>query len=63
MRDPEPGEPTDGPRLEVTTTVRRAIPVVAASEKPCCAVENGSIVGLVDRDTVLEAIAGEGGDD
>ena len=62
MRDPEPGEPTDGPRLDVRTTVRRAVPVLAASEKPVCCVENGDVVGLVDRDTVLTAIAGEGGD-
>jgi len=62
MRDPAPGEATDGPRLDVTTTVRNAIPVVAASERPCCAVENGTVVGLVDRDAVLTAIAGEGGD-
>jgi glycine betaine/proline transport system ATP-binding protein len=62
MREPEPGEPTDGPRLDVTTTVRRAVPVLAASEKPVCCVENGSVVGLVDRDTVLTAIAGEGED-
>jgi hypothetical protein len=46
----------------VTTTVRNAIPVVAASERPVCAVENGNVVGLVDRDAVLTAIAGEGGD-
>jgi glycine betaine/proline transport system ATP-binding protein len=62
MRDPEPNEPTDGPRLDVTTTVRNAIPVVAESEKPVCAVENGRVVGLVDRVAVLTAIAGEGGD-
>jgi glycine betaine/proline transport system ATP-binding protein len=62
MRDPEPGEPTDGPRLDVGTTVRRAVPVLAGSEKPVCAVENGNVVGVVDRDTVLTAIAGEGGD-
>jgi glycine betaine/proline transport system ATP-binding protein len=62
MREPEPGEPTDGPRLDVTTTVRRAVPVLAGSEKPVCCTENGEVVGLVDRDTVLTAIAGEGGD-
>jgi glycine betaine/proline transport system ATP-binding protein len=62
MREPEPGEPTDGPRLDVATTVRRAVHVLAGSEKPVCAVENGNVVGLVDRDTVLTAIAGEGGD-
>ena len=61
MREPEPGEATDGPRLDVDTTVRRAVPVLAGSERPVCCVENGSIVGVVDRDTVLTAIAGEGG--
>ena len=45
-----------------TTTVRKAVPVLAASEKPVCAVENGNVVGIVDRDAVLTAIAGEGGD-
>jgi glycine betaine/proline transport system ATP-binding protein len=62
MREPAPGEETDGPHLDVATTVRRAVPILAASEKPVCAVENGRVVGLVDRDTVLTAIAGEGGD-
>jgi glycine betaine/proline transport system ATP-binding protein len=62
MRDPAPGEQTNGPRLDVTTTVRNAIPVVAESEKPVCAVENGRVVGVVDRVAVLSAIAGEGGD-
>ncbi len=60
MRAPEPGEPLDGPRLDVGTTVRKAVPVLASSEKPVCCVENGDVVGLVDRDTVLTAIAGEG---
>jgi len=62
MRELVPGEDTSGPKLDVATTVRRAVPVLAASEKPVCAVENGHVVGLVDRDTVLTAIAGEGGD-
>ncbi len=62
MREPVPGEDTSGPRMDVATTVRRAVAVLAASEKPLCCVENGNIVGLVDRDAVLEAIAGEGGD-
>jgi glycine betaine/proline transport system ATP-binding protein len=60
MREPTPGDPTDGPRLDVGTTVRRAVPVLAASEKPVCAVRDGRVVGIVDRDTVLRAIAGEG---
>jgi glycine betaine/proline transport system ATP-binding protein len=58
MRDAEPGE-LEGPKLPVTTTVRRAAPVIARNERPCCAVEDGRVVGVVDRAAVLEAIAGE----
>src|ERR1700704_3683749 len=58
MRDAKPGE-EDGPRLDVRTTVRRAIPVIVASERPVCAVEEGRVVGVVDREAVLTAIAGE----
>jgi len=60
MRAPEPGEAMDGPQLDVATTVRDAIPAVAASERPVCAVEDGRVVGVVDREAVLKAIAGEG---
>jgi glycine betaine/proline transport system ATP-binding protein len=58
MRPPAPGE-EDGPTLDVRTTVKNAISVIAASERPVCAVEGGRIVGVVDRDAVLQAIAGE----
>jgi glycine betaine/proline transport system ATP-binding protein len=58
MRPPEPGE-EDGPKLDVATTVRRAMPMIAASERPVCAVDNGSVVGVVDRESALKAIAGE----
>jgi hypothetical protein len=33
--------------------------VLAASEKDVCAVEGGTVVGLVDRVAVLNAIAAE----
>ena len=59
MRDPQPNDPTDGPKLDVRTTMRRALPALAASERPVCCVEDGRIVGIVDRDTVLRAIAEE----
>jgi glycine betaine/proline transport system ATP-binding protein len=59
MREAEPGE-TDGPSLPVDTTVRQAIPVIAGSDRPVQAVENGKVVGVVDRIAVLNAIAGEG---
>src|SRR5207247_3402775 len=59
MRDPGPGE-TDGPALPVGTTVRDAVPIIAGSDQPVRAVENGKVVGVVDRIAVLNAIAGEG---
>jgi glycine betaine/proline transport system ATP-binding protein len=59
MRPPAPGE-DGGPRLDVTTTIKDAIPVIASSELPLAAVENGNVVGVVDRVAALQAIAGEG---
>ena len=61
MREPRPGEVLDGPNVDVATTVRDAVPVLAATEKPVCAVEDGQVVGIVDRVAVLQAIAGEEG--
>jgi glycine betaine/proline transport system ATP-binding protein len=58
MRESQPGE-EDGPRLDVDTTLRRAVPALAGADRPICAVENGHVVGVVDREAVLEAIAGE----
>jgi glycine betaine/proline transport system ATP-binding protein len=58
MREARAGE-EDGPKLDVATTVRNAVSVIAASERPCCAVADGKIVGVVDKDAVLTAIAGE----
>ena len=60
MRPPGPGEANDGPSLPVDTTVRSAVPVIAASERPVRAVEEGKVVGVVDKEAVLQAIAGEG---
>jgi len=58
MRDPGPGE-TEGPALPVGTIVRDAVPVIAGSEQPVRAVDNGKVVGVVDRTAVLNAMAGE----
>jgi len=59
MREPSAADPIDGPKLDVTTTMRKALPVLAKSEKPVCCTEEGRIVGIVDRSAVLEAIAEE----
>src|SRR5918999_1819054 len=57
MRTPRPGEDKDGPKLDVDTTVQEAVPLVAATDGTVQAVENGRTVGVVDRETVLNAMA------
>jgi len=61
MRDPQPEDSTEGPKLDVRTTMRRALPALAASSLPVCCVEDNRFVGIVDRDAVLRAIAEEEG--
>jgi glycine betaine/proline transport system ATP-binding protein len=57
MREPRDGEASDGPELPVTTTLKEAVPVIAGSERPVRAVKDGQVVGVVDRDAILRAIA------
>ena len=57
MRDPKPGEETGGPELPVTTKVNDAVPMAASTDGPIRAVENGRCVGIVDRVSILEAMA------
>jgi glycine betaine/proline transport system ATP-binding protein len=61
MREPRPGEESDGPALDVSTTVQDAVPLVAGSERPVRAIQDGRVVGIVDRAAVLKAIAEEPG--
>jgi glycine betaine/proline transport system ATP-binding protein len=63
MRDPRPGEDTSGAELDVSTTVRDAVAVVAATEGPVRAVDGDKVVGVVDRVAVLEAMAAGGAGD
>src|SRR3954454_13799817 len=58
MRDPRPGEETGGPELPVTTKVKDAVAMAAATDGPVRAVENGRCVGIVDRVAILQAMAG-----
>src|SRR5215208_6292016 len=57
MRPPKPGEVSSDVELDVTTKVRDAVPVVAATSGPVRAVEGGRVVGVVDRVSVLQAMA------
>ena len=57
MRDLKPGEVSSDVELDVGTTVKDAVPVVAATSGPVRAVEGGRVVGVVDRVAVLHAMA------
>jgi len=59
MREPGPNDATDGPALDVKTTMRKAFPVLAETDKPVRCIEEGKLVGIVDREAVLRAIAQE----
>jgi glycine betaine/proline transport system ATP-binding protein len=59
MRDPQPGEANQGPELPVGTTMQNAVPLVASTDQPVRAVQDGKVVGIVDREAILRAIAEE----
>ena len=57
MRDPKPGETSEGPELPVETTMQNAVPLVASTDQPVRAVKDGKVVGIVDREAILRAMA------
>ena len=56
-REPRPGEVASDTELPVSTTIRDAAPIVATTSGAIRAVEDGKVVGLVDRVGVLQAMA------
>jgi len=62
MREARPDEVTQGPELDVATTVKDAVRVVAAHDT-VRAVEGGRVVGIVDRVSVLQAMCDRAGED
>jgi predicted transcriptional regulator len=57
MRAPRDGEATgSGPELEAKTKVKDAVPVLAQTESAVRVVEDGRVVGIVDRETILRAM-------
>jgi glycine betaine/proline transport system ATP-binding protein len=58
MRDARPGEPLDGPELSPDLVIRESISPITSSSAPARIVENGQLLGVVDRDDLLAVIAG-----
>jgi glycine betaine/proline transport system ATP-binding protein len=58
MRPMTADDPNDGPVFPSNTVIRTAIHAAAATEKPIRIVDDGKLVGVVDRAHILEAIGG-----
>jgi glycine betaine/proline transport system ATP-binding protein len=58
MRPATSADPVDGPVFPSTTVIRSAVHAAAATEKPLRIVDDGALVGVVDRAAILETIAG-----
>ncbi len=57
MREPQPGDPMDGPEMSRDVLVHEATRVVLASDKPIRVVENGKLLGMVGQEEILGVIA------
>jgi glycine betaine/proline transport system ATP-binding protein len=53
-------DPSDGPEMAASSTIRSAVHVAAATDRPIRVVDEGRLVGMVDRVQILSAIAGAG---
>jgi glycine betaine/proline transport system ATP-binding protein len=58
MREARPDDALDGPAFPSTTVIRSAVQAAASSEAPIRIVDDGQLVGMVDRGLILAAIAG-----
>jgi glycine betaine/proline transport system ATP-binding protein len=58
MRPVASADPLDGPEFPATAVIRTALHAATETEKPLRIVENGQVVGVVDRAQILAAMAG-----
>ena len=59
MRPVTADDPVDGPVFRSDVVIRTVLHAAAATEKPIRVVDDGQLVGVVDRAAILESIAGE----
>jgi glycine betaine/proline transport system ATP-binding protein len=59
MRPATADDPVDGPVFPSTAVIRTVIHAAAASDKPIRVVDDGKLVGVVDRAHILESVAGK----
>lgn len=59
MRDPQPGEPMDGPVMEPDTVIRVAARRVIDSAHPVRVMNGAELLGVVDQQDILRVIVAE----
>jgi len=59
MRPTTSDDELDGPVFRSNAVIRTALHAAAATEKPIRVVDNGQLLGVVDRAAILESVAGE----
>jgi glycine betaine/proline transport system ATP-binding protein len=57
MRPAVASDPVDGPEFPPTAVIRTCLEVAAATAKPIRVVEDGQLLGVVDRSRILAAVA------
>ena len=57
MRDALPGDAQDGPEFPPTAVIRTCLEVAASTEKPIRVVDDGRLLGMVDRARILAAVS------
>ena len=57
MRPVEPDDPTDGPEFHASSVIRTCLEAAAATDKPIRVIEDGQLLGVVDRSRILAAVA------
>ena len=54
-------DPLDGPEFPATAVIRTCLNAATATDKPIRVVDDGRLVGMVDRAQILLAMAETGG--
>jgi glycine betaine/proline transport system ATP-binding protein len=57
MRPTSPEDPIDGPEFPATAVIRTCLETAASTDKPIRVVEDGRLLGVVDRARILGAVA------
>ena len=57
MRPVAPDDPVDGPEFPASAVIRTCLETAASTDRPIRVVEDGQLIGVVDRSRILAAVA------